>query len=202
MAKKTKRSGKKVGKKSAKKTRAKAGPKKLGGRPAQKKAKPARKAPARARGGAAKREAARPNPFPIGTGSAPPAAEVGKQLVDMFNRGEFKAIEDALWAPEIVSVEGMGMGWRGRKAVDAKNAEWNRTHRIHGGSAEGPFTGATGFAVKFDLDIEDTATGKRTMFEEVGVYKVRNGKIVEEEFMYGRMTPVGGGPGETPGQSG
>jgi hypothetical protein len=189
-----KKAAKKARKGNAKKAGRRAGSNAAARRSPTRAGKKAKKATVRGRRPVTKKPASRspqPNPFPVGTGSAPSAAEVGQQLIEMFNRGELRQIEDQLWAPEIVSVEGMGMGWRGRKAVDAKNADWNRSHRIHGGTAEGPYTGATGFAVKFLLDIEDTTSGKRTLFEEVGVYKVRNGKVVEEEFMYGRVTPVG-----------
>ena len=55
---------------------------------------------------------------------------------------------------------------------------------MHGASAEGPFVGATGFAVKFTIDLETKSTGKRETMTEVGVYTVKNGKIVQEEFMY------------------
>ena len=59
-----------------------------------------------------------------------------------------------------------------------------------GGVAEGPFVGATGFAVKFRMDIKDNSTGRRTLMEEIGVYTVLKGKIIQEEFMYGAMTPI------------
>jgi hypothetical protein len=110
----------------------------------------------------------------------------------MFNRGLMTEIEDKWYSPKIVSVEGVGvaMAWHGRKAVSAKSEHWAATHRIHGASAEGPYVGATGFAVKFALDVEDTEAATRTMMEEVGVYTVENGKIVREEFMYGKNTPI------------
>ena len=56
--------------------------------------------------------------------------------------------------------------------------------------AEGPYVGATGFSVKFRMDIKDNSTGRRTIMEEIGVYTVFNGKIIQEEFMYGSMTPA------------
>jgi hypothetical protein len=64
------------------------------------------------------------------------------------------------------------------------------THRLHGASAEGPYIGASGFSVKFAMDVEDTTTNDRSLMEEIGVYTVQNGKIVREEFMYGTSTPI------------
>lgn len=122
----------------------------------------------------------------IKTGKGQSPFEVGKALVEMFNKGQFAEIEEMFWSPKVCSTEGFGvcMCWKGRKAVVAKNTEWMSTHTIHSASAEGPFVGATGFAVKFKMDVEDTAAGKRQAMEEVGVYRIKNGKIVDEEFMY------------------
>ncbi|MBX3358650.1 MAG: nuclear transport factor 2 family protein [Phycisphaeraceae bacterium] len=143
-------------------------------------------APKKKRG--AKRSAARASslaPKPVKTGRGATPMQIGRELVDSFNRGQI-AINDKLWSPKIVSVEGLGVesAWHGRKAVDAKNAWWNEGHVIHGASAEGPYVGASGFAVKFRMDVEERATGTRQLIEEIGTYSVKDGKIVREEFMY------------------
>jgi len=144
-------------------------------RPAKAARKPARKAPARTPSGPAK----------VSTGGGATPLQIGQTLVSRFNAGQAQ-ITDDLWSRDIESVEGLGVAqaWRGRKAVDAKNEWWSSDHVIHGASAEGPYVGATGFAVKFRIDAETKSTGKREWMEEVGVYTVRNGKIVREEFMY------------------
>lgn len=133
---------------------------------------------------------------PVRTGRGPGPAEIGADLVAMFNRGLLKEIEDKWWSPKIVSTEGTGvsMEWRGRRAVNAKNSWWIEDHVMHGGSAEGPYVGSTGFAVRYRLDVETKSTGVREVMEEVGVYTVHNGKIVREEFMYSlaRPEPVSG----------
>lgn len=123
-------------------------------------------------------------PVVIKTGSGMSPHEIGSKLVADFNSGKFHMNE--MWSPAIISIEGMGVSqaWHGRKAVDAKNEWWASDHIMHGASAEGPFVGATGFAVKFVVDLETKSTGKRETMTEVGVYTVKNGKIVQEEFMY------------------
>ena len=68
----------------------------------------------------------------------------------------------------------------------------------NGASAEGPFVGAQGFAIKFKMDVEELNTGTRRVSEEVGVYTVNNGKIVREEFMYGPSHTVSA-PGSSAG---
>jgi hypothetical protein len=127
-------------------------------------------------------------PFTVSTGRGPSAAEIGKSLVELYNAGKWDEPCRLWWSPDIVSVEGMGMAWAGRRAVDAKNEGWNKEHTPLGGSAEGPFVGASGFSVKFRMEIKENATGNITRMEEIGVYTVQDGKIVREEFMYGAMT--------------
>jgi len=153
---------------------------------ARKSSKPAAKAGSTKRRGATGAGAAvNENPSRVTTGSGANPETIGRSLVDMFNRGQFKEIEAKWWSPSIVSIEGLGMAWHGRKAVEEKNGGWMAQNRIVGASAEGPFIGATGFAVKFRMEVEEIATGKRTLMEEVGVYTVQDGKIEREEFMYG-----------------
>lgn len=123
-------------------------------------------------------------PVAVKTGSGPSPMELGAKLVADFNSGKMH-LTDA-WSKDIVSIEGIGvsMAWHGRKAVDAKNAWWMSDHVVHGARAEGPYVGATGFGVKFEMDVETKSTGKREKMVEIGVYTVKNGKIVQEEFMY------------------
>jgi hypothetical protein len=177
----------------AKKTSKKAASKAPASKPA---AKPAKKAPKKA----AKKAASKPAkkaapmkfdalaPIAVDTGKGASAAEIGTQLVAMFNQGQFTEIEDKFWnKKEIASIEGVGVGmaWIGVKAVRAKNEAWMADHEIHGGSAEGPYVGSTGFAVRFKMDVTTKSTGERMVMDEIGVYSIEDGKIVCEEFMYG-----------------
>jgi hypothetical protein len=150
----------------------------------------ARKAVKRARAVNAGKKASSVRTVKTGSGAGP--GEIGRALVDMFNRGQWAEIEEKYWSPGIVSCEGEGvaMEWVGRAAVRQKGEQWYAENHVHGASAEGPYIGATGFAVRFRMDVENRGTGQRTLMEEVGVYTVKNGKIVREEFMYGPVTPV------------
>lgn len=127
-------------------------------------------------------------PVPISTGKGDSAMDIGTNLVRMFNAGQWKTgeIEKKYWSPRIVSIEGVGtaLGWHGVKAARSKGEEWMRDNVIHSCSAEGPFVGATGFSVKYTMDVETKSTGMRQTMVEVGVYSVLKGKIIQEEFMY------------------
>jgi hypothetical protein len=152
---------------------------------AKKSSKPAKKASKKA----AKKQVMLDSlaPIPVSTGKGAPPVEIGTRLVKMFNEGRFTEIEDAFWDKKgIASIEGVGvnLAWVGLKAVRAKNEGWMSDNVIHGASAEGPFVGSTGFAVRFKMDVETKSTGQRRIMDEVGVYTVEDGKIVCEEFMY------------------
>jgi len=149
------------------------------------KATPKRKVPAKKRRAAAKPTRDPLAPRDVATGAGASAREIGSSLVEMFNRGQLREVEEMWWSPRITSIEGMGQAWDGRAAVEGKNAWWAQTNRMVSGSAEGPYVGATGFSVKFHLEVEDKNTGQRTIMDEIGVYTVEDGKIVQEEFMYG-----------------
>ncbi len=127
----------------------------------------------------------RAGPRPVGTGSGATAGEIGAAVVANFNAGKPDGpLWDRHWSKDIESIEGGAcLSWHGRKALQEKSDAWMGTHTVHGGSAEGPYVGATGFAIKFRIDVTDNATGKRTQMEEIGVYSVKNGKVVREEFM-------------------
>jgi hypothetical protein len=156
-----------------------------------KKAAKAAKAPAKkaaSKKKAAKSKAAATAPRNISTGKGANVAEIANQFVEMYRSGTADAkIWDAVFAKNWTSIEGFGMGmaFEGRKAIEAKCRLWMDNHEVHGTSCDGPYLGATGFAVIFSLDVTDKSTGQRIMMKEAAVYSVLNGKIIQEEFMYG-----------------
>jgi hypothetical protein len=155
--------------------------------------KPKRAGASRSATGAARAGTA---PTPVKTGSGPTPGEIGRALVEALNaRTPDRELWARWWNKNAQSIEGehVAQMWTGLKAIQAKSDWWNSTHIIHGASAEGPYVGATGFAVKFRMDAEDTTTGERSIMEEIGVYTVQKGKIIREEFMYGSRQPVAGG---------
>jgi hypothetical protein len=79
---------------------------------------------------------------------------------------------------------GASMAWKGKPAVLAKYRTWEADHEIHDMKLEGPWVGATGFALKYQVDVTQKSTGQRHRMEEIAVYTVRNGQIVREEFHF------------------
>jgi hypothetical protein len=167
---------------------AKKSAKKAAKKPSAKAAKPAKK-PAKKSGG--KASGMPPGMKPISTGPGASAGEIGAAVVAHLNSGAQSDVPlwDKYWHKNFVSIEGVGanMSWEGRKAAEAKCADWMSKNTVHGCRAEGPFVGSTGFSVKISMDVEEKASGKRFQMDEVAVYSVEKGKVVREEFMYGGM---------------
>ena len=151
--------------------------------------KPARKASAKTSPRKTTKKPARratSGPVPIVTGRGLTPAQIAYDVVKMI-RG--RAGDETIWAKhwhkKCDSIEGSEtrMAWRGMKQIRAKSDWWTQDHAIRGGDVEGPYLGATGFAIRFKMQVETLSTGVIDSMEEVGVYTVQDGKVVREEFM-------------------
>ncbi len=118
--------------------------------------------------------------------------QVGEKLVSLCSKGKNMEAVESLYSKDIVSVEAMGSPempaeWRGIDKIKGKNQWWYDNNEVHSAKVEGPFPNNDRFAVKFHWDVTPKAgprKGKRMQMDEVGIYTVKNGKIVREEFFY------------------
>ncbi len=115
--------------------------------------------------------------------------EVADALVKLCSGGKFQEAVKTLYSPDIVSVEagappGQSREAKGLEAVAAKGEWWTANHEVHSVSVEGPLVAGSHFAVTFKMDVTFKPASKRFTMEEVGVYKVADGKVVYEQFFY------------------
>ena len=112
--------------------------------------------------------------------------EIADRLVSLCRDGKNDEAKKEMYSSDIVSVEANEPMQivRGLEATLAKGAWWVDNHEVHGAKVEGPFVNGNQFAVRYTYDITPKATGKRMTMDEVGVYDVKDGKIVKETFMY------------------
>ena len=115
--------------------------------------------------------------------------EVADKLVQLCSQGKFQEAGEALYSPDIVSVEagappGQSRESKGLAAVKAKGEWWTANHEVHSSTVEGPLVAGSHFAVTFKLDVTFKPQSKRFQMEEIAVYKVADDKIVYEEFFY------------------
>ena len=92
----------------------------------------------------------------------------------------------AYWSDGIVSLEpqeGPMARVEGREALLQKHAWWDANTEVHSTTMQGPYVFGDQFAVRFTIDV--TMDGNRSKTSEIGLYTVKDGKIVEERFFYG-----------------
>jgi hypothetical protein len=114
--------------------------------------------------------------------------EVAKKVVDLTRKQAWHEAVDVLYDKDIVSVEASGMGGdspekRGIDQIRGKVDWWVNNMQVHSFKVSGPFVAHDRFVVQYDVDVTDKASKKRMQMSEVGVYTVKNGKIVREEFL-------------------
>jgi ketosteroid isomerase-like protein len=113
--------------------------------------------------------------------------EVAADFTALCAKGAFDEAGDKYWSDGVVSVEAMDGPMariEGRAAVQGKSDWWNSAHEVHSATAHGPYVNGDQFAVRFVMDVTNKESGKRVQMDEVGVYTVKDGKIVEERFYY------------------
>lgn len=115
--------------------------------------------------------------------------DVAEDLVALCKAGKFEEASEKYHAEDIVSIEAMGppgmdLTARGKAAVMAKSEWWYNNHEVQRCDVEGPFVNGDQFAVKFTMDVTQKATGQAHHMSEVALYTVKDGKVVEERFLY------------------
>jgi ketosteroid isomerase-like protein len=113
--------------------------------------------------------------------------DVAQDFVYLYNAGQYDEIASKYWSDDVTSIENMeGPMARveGKAAVQGKSDWWFGAHEVHSSTCAGPYVNGDQFAVRYSIDVTNRESGQRVQMDEVGVYTVRNGKIVEERFFY------------------
>ena len=115
--------------------------------------------------------------------------DVADELVAGCREGRARANLQKLYAADAVSVEAADMGngreTHGLAGIDGKHQWWEDNHEMTGGTVQGPFMhGEDRFAVFFTAEGKTKADGKAFSMAEIGIYDVKDDKIVREEFYY------------------
>lgn len=114
--------------------------------------------------------------------------EVAKKVVELTRKQAWKEAVNTLYDKDIVSVEARTMDGsspetRGIDGVKGKTDWWEQNMQVHSAKVSGPFVAHDRFVVQYDVDVTDKNSKQRMQMSEVGVYTVKNGKIVREEFL-------------------
>ncbi|MEO6150979.1 MAG: nuclear transport factor 2 family protein [Mucilaginibacter sp.] len=113
--------------------------------------------------------------------------EVANRLVQLCREGRNLDAINELYADDVVSLEPEGDSIKqtnGREAVIEHNKKWFESlEETHDTGITGPLVAATHFTCTMSYDVTMKGFG-RMQLNEVCVYAVKDGKIVEEQFFY------------------
>ena len=112
-------------------------------------------------------------------------AEIAKDLVAMCAEGKFDEAGEKYWSDDVVSREAMDGPMariQGKDAARGKGEWWAGAHEVHESKVGGPYVNGDQFIVRFTMDLTVKESGQRMSMDEMGLYTVRDGKIVEESF--------------------
>jgi hypothetical protein len=123
-------------------------------------------------------------------GPAMTTIDTGTKLVALIKAGKNHEAIEALYAPDIVSVEAMSRAGEstevtGIAACLGKGKQFRERMEVHALTVEGPFPHGDRFAIFLSYEATPKAGGARTTMKEIAVYTVVHDKIAKEEFFYG-----------------
>lgn len=115
-------------------------------------------------------------------------AEIAKKVVELTRKQAWKEAVESLYGKDIVSVEARpnetgSPETRGIDGVRGKVDWWVEAMETNSLKVHGPFVAHDRFVVQYDIDVTDKSSKNRMQISEVGVYTVKDGKIVREEFL-------------------
>ena len=112
--------------------------------------------------------------------------ELAQAFTQMCKDGKFEDAGKRFWSDDIVScepMEGEMARIKGRAGVEKKGEWWYANHEVHSVKTEGPYVHGDQFVVRFTMDVTPKG-GQRMSMDEVGLYTLKDGKIVEERFFF------------------
>jgi hypothetical protein len=114
--------------------------------------------------------------------------EIAARLVELCRQGQYETAQKELYAEDAVSIEpeGSPMGGKteGVEGIIAKGHQFMAmVEEFHGGTVSDPVIAGNVFSVAAVLDAT-YKDGSRNLMEEICTYKVKDGKIVLEQFVY------------------
>ena len=113
--------------------------------------------------------------------------DVANRLITMCREGKNLEAIDELYADNITSKEMPGMPndtVSGKEAVRQKSEQWMESiEEFHGGEVSDPVVAGNHFTCRMTFDATFKEGGRQQM-EEIGIFEVKEGKIVGEQFFY------------------
>jgi ketosteroid isomerase-like protein len=113
--------------------------------------------------------------------------EIADRLVELCRKGKWRQAQEELYSQDAVSIEaeetpGFAKETKGLDAMGQKLETWNSmVKEAHSIDVSEPLVADNGFAIALKMDLTMNEGGRMVM-NEIGCYRVKDGKIVEEAF--------------------
>lgn len=113
--------------------------------------------------------------------------EIANRLVLLCQKGDFHKALEELYSQDAVSLEQQATPafekeTKGLDAIYEKGKKWNEmVEEVHAITVSDPIIADQSFACTMHMDVTMKGMGKMDM-TELCVYKVKDGKVVQEEF--------------------
>ena len=113
--------------------------------------------------------------------------EIANRLAEFCKKGEFEKAQKELYADDVISIEphatpDFEKETKGLQNVIVKGHKFEAmTQQLHNNTVSDPLIAGDVFAFTLTMDI--TMKGKeRAQWQELCVYKVKDGKVISEQF--------------------
>jgi hypothetical protein len=113
--------------------------------------------------------------------------EIANRLVELCRAGQDSQAQAELYTADAESLEpayAPNNHAKGLEAIHQKGQEfYSQVEEMHSLQVSEPLVGDSYFSVVFTMDLTMKGQPRQTM-AEVGLYEVRDGKVVKEQFFY------------------
>ena len=114
--------------------------------------------------------------------------EVANRMSELFKENRWDLVQEELFDENAVSIEpSQSSGLKtveGKAAIKKKGEDFNSTvEEVHGGYVTDLVVGGNYISCAMGMDVTMKGMGRMKM-DEIAVYKVKDGKIVSEQFFY------------------
>ncbi len=114
--------------------------------------------------------------------------EVANRLVELCREGDYETVYRELYSPNAVSVEPQGAPLEraeGMEQIKAKGERWNEmVETVNSSEVSDPIVAENYFTCTMKMNVTFKGAPAPTNMEEVVVYNVKEGKVVQEQFFY------------------
>ncbi len=113
--------------------------------------------------------------------------QIAARLAELCNKGDFEQAQKELFSEDAVSIEpeasqGFEKETKGLKAIFEKGKKFeSMVEETHGCKVSDPLVTGNAIALTLDMDVTMKGQGRSNM-AELCVYKVKDGKIISEQF--------------------